>query len=62
MLASSGKVRNFSFFIIHISHCIEIVLICVTKVLPFISSSVLGVEIIAATNALRYLVQDIGVH
>ena len=62
MLAGSGKVRNYSFFRIHISHRIDIVLICVTKVLPFISSGVLGVEIIDATNGLRYLVQDIGVH
>ena len=44
------------------SHRIDIVLICVTKVVPFISGGVLGVEIIDATNGLRYLVQDIGVH
>ena len=62
MLRGSGKVRNCSFFRIHISHRIDIVLICVTKVLPFISSGVLGVDIIDATNGLRYLVQDIGVH
>ena len=62
MLAHSVKVRNCSRFRFHMSHCIDIVLICVTKVLPFISSSVLGVEIIDATNGLRYLVQDIGVH
>ena len=62
MVLGSGKVRNCSFFKIHISHRIDIVLICVTKVIPFISSGVLGVEIIDSTNCLRYLVQDIGVH
>ena len=52
MLARSGNVRNCCFFRIHMSHRIDIVLIYVTKVLPYISSGVLGVEIIDATNGL----------